>query len=117
MYPSLSDNDYSSTRIGDDVIIIPTSELKDLSYIYAKVHCPKKCEFKVRAYFEDHEISILNNQEFTFFIPNNPMELEKLFTFKPKKNEKKFYEIQATALNMKDMELSVTLQSNLIFEI
>lgn len=110
MYPSLSDNDYSSTRIGDDVVIIPTSDLKGNNYIYTRVHCSEKCEFKVRAYYEDKEISILVNQELTYFVPKNPLELEKIFRFKPQKNTKKFYEIQASSLNLRDMELSVSLQ-------
>ena len=44
-------------------------------------------------------------------MPNNQIELEKIFRFKPEKNDKKFYEIQATALNMKDIVFSASLHS------
>jgi hypothetical protein len=107
----MTDNDYSSSRIGDDIIIIPTSELKDKNFIYAKVHCSKKCDFKIRAYYEDTEITILKDQELTFFVPDNPLLLEKIFIFNLKKGDKKFYEIQATSLNMKDLDLTVFLMS------
>ncbi len=80
--------------------------MKNITQLYAGVTCGKRCEFKVKAYYEDREISIQNGQEFGFFYDNKTTET--IFKFYPEKD--KFYEVYSFSPMLKEYEFEVTLQ-------
>lgn len=98
-----------SNKLGDDILIIPTSELKNINVIYAAVTCGKKCTFKAKVYYEDNEINILKNQEILLKFTNTS-ETEKVLKFFPEKNTENFYEIYSRSLNLVDFEMIAELQ-------
>jgi len=88
--------------------------LKNVTQLYVGVTCGKRCEFKVKAYYEDTEITIQNKQELFFFFDNKTFGADAILKFYPDKD--KFYEVYAFSPKLKDFELSVTLHSkNLYF--
>jgi hypothetical protein len=88
--------------------------LKNTTEIYAGINCGKRCEFKVKVYFEDKEITIQNGQEFFFFFDNKTAETEAILKFYPEQN--KFYEVYTFSPKLKDYEFSVTLQCKINFK-
>ena len=84
--------------------------MKNTNEIYAGITCGKKCSFKVKAYYEDKEITIQNGQEYFFFFDNKTTELEKILKFYPQKD--KFYEVYTFSPRLVDYNFAATLHCN-----
>lgn len=76
----------------------------------------RKCAFKVKAFFEDEEITIQENQEIVFQFQDNS-ESERILNFYPLKNDNKFYEVHVKALNLVDFDFTVSLKSKINYYI
>ena len=81
------DSDWFSETFGNDIITVPSKELKDIKKLYVSLYCEKKCRYKLKAYLTkeiEFQLGIVNSiklskhKSINFFLKINKDNYEQL---------------------------------------